>query len=223
MTEVNAKYCLDKHNVCYSPTPVMPVASATCAIAPFRNLPANCTYVETSDNTNFFHTTGNFTCFSVRQPTQMETYCPSPDHGQSTTLSQTFTIQEAGCFTFQQLCLIRTHYGQTLLPSSQAGRPYTMPSHITMGSHAGLKDVFDTITEFSPAKLMDGVISTITNLAPKDINPLQSVTEMVQLHPIYDFLIPGFTTFISIMIVLLVISIGISCCFHQTNRRCTSP
>ena len=219
MTEAIAKDCLDKHNVCYSPTPIMPVASATCAIAPFRNRPANCTYEETTDDTDFFHTTGNFTCFSVKRPTQMEAYCPSPDQHQSTMLSQTFTIQEAGCFTFRQLCLIKTHHGQTLLPSSQAGRPYTMPSRITMGSNAGLKDVFDTITEFTPSKILDGVISTITSLAPKDVNPLPSVAEMVQSHPIYDLLIPGFTTFIAIMLVLLLISIGISCCFHQNNKR----
>ena len=88
-----------------------------------------------------------------------------------------------------------------------------------MGSNVGLKDVFDTITEFTPAKILDGVISMITNLAPKDVNPLPSVAEMVQSQPIYDLLIPGFTTFIAIMLVLLLISIGISCCFHQNNKR----
>ena len=76
LTASEMNKCTTSTHACTASSSVLPAFDAPCGVAPFFNGPTEiCNYVETISTNPFFHTLGNFTCFSVFKPTIISATC----------------------------------------------------------------------------------------------------------------------------------------------------
>ena len=183
--------CLMSDNVCHTSQPVQPAHQAGCGVAPFLHEQAECVYEEAADIQNFYHTVGNFTCYSVKEPITVKAQCLTADmHVQSTTRMQLDVT--AGCFTFSDSCSLRTDDGSMILTYSPSGTPFSMSSIVKL-SPVGYNHDETTITDNIPVNSRYPEISQVLAIAHGD-DPRKATIIPVgpQPPPLYNtFVVPG--------------------------------
>ena len=201
-----ARRCTKDQKVCATPVPVRPAASAGCGAAEFLKRQTDCHYKEIDDQRDFYHTTGNFTCFSVKNTTTLDVYCPASADPTTNVRSMQQILNGAACFTYKPMCYLQSHNGEMLLPSSTASIPYTMTQPVTFGNiHSYHHDT--TLTEFTPPVNVESAMSLLEPLLPKVHEALPLITDLASLAPMYDFVWPTV-----IVCLLLIISIVAGVC-----------
>ena len=70
MTNSEFQKCIHEKHSCRVATPIRPETAGACGISNyFEHEEDGCTYITTGTKQDFFHTSGNFTCFSVKKRT----------------------------------------------------------------------------------------------------------------------------------------------------------
>ena len=219
LSDKEARECLDKRDtMCYTPAPMQPAHLAGCGVAPFLHRQANCTYMEIEDKSDFYHTGGNLTCFSVKKPIRLRVYCPEDRSQARASNKQYFTVTGAGCFTFKELCHIEAADGTRLLTSTVAGTPYVMPKDIKFGmNQLFLPD--QTITELTPPKVDGSFVSEIEEIHPEPRHPLPRMAALTEPPPLYNTVVlPAIAATIGVVLLLLT-CFGCLCCKNRETFR----
>ena len=205
MTDSEFQKCIHEKHSCRVATPIRPETAGACGISNyFESEEDSCTYVTTSIKQDFFHTSGNFTCFSVKKRTMLHMKCrdiKSNNHGIPINRGS-MTISQAGCFTFNDQCNIRAEDGQTILPSSIAAEPLRLnpASLVTTGGGPRVTLITSQITQRHPLAVVSEVKRIFTRA------PTSSPINLMDIKNTRSF------TWSSILIIVLIAAISIMIC-----------
>ena len=215
MTSSEFQRCTYHKHSCRVATPIRPESEGACGISNYYERKEDgCTYVQTKVTQDFFHTSGNFTCFSVKKRTMLHMKCrdiQNNNHGIPLNRGS-MAISQAGCFTFNDQCKIRAEDGQIILPSSILAVPLRLApgSLVTTGNGPRATLITSRINVLDKSGVVSAIKAIITR-APT--SPLQLI----------DFENTRGFTWSTFVIALLLIVISVMICrlriASATNKR----
>ena len=211
--------CTTSFHACTASSSVLPAIDAPCGVAPFFNGPTEiCNYVETFSTNPFFHTLGNFTCFSVFQPTVISATCVNikkNKHGLPWPEGK-LDIKGAGCFTFSAACKLESSTGQTILPNNNIGSPFTLPALPLPTSQSTRFPSF--ITPDIPKSSRVAALSEIETILQDDIAP--EAPSLIDFKHTQSF--TWSTLFIIPIIIIIIVILVFICNRSHANTSALS-
>ena len=201
--------CRESSHICHSTRPISPSHTAGCGVAPFLKEHANCTYQELRTTDDYFRTSGNFTCFSVKSEIKLKAHCLKSAHTKSRSVS-TLVLRGAGCFAFGRLCNLVTDNGFTILPSSPVGVPYYLPQFVVLTyTNTAPEDL--TITDQIPQDPETPGLSEMKALAMRQRDRYDELLQLDTPNPLNIFTLPA----VGVCLLLIVCLSGAIYCNHR--------
>ena len=209
-TDQEIASCVASSHICESSQPVTPGHLAPCGIAPLLHEDAQCSYEKIENQQDFFYTSGNFTCFSVKAPTKLKAKCLTSPTGDTKRITS-MQISQAGCFSFSQLCSLQTTTGHRLLPSTPSGQPYHLDDqlHLVLGGNTHPDATVTDQLPQDPENPDISVVQALTVRQPRDVLD-RSLQESVRAYN--SFALPS-------VLVCLILVVILGACIYLTHRR----